>query len=89
MNDIINGLFELIGGCFLFLNVLRLSKDKTVKGISPLVVIFWTTWGFWNLYYYPSVNCWWSFAGGILVVSMNAAWLFLLFWYSKVERPND
>jgi len=76
--DLVNGLFELIGGLLLWLNVRRLVRDRRVQGVSVLPVLFWTAWGLWNLAFYPWAGCWWSFAGGIVVVAANAAWLGLL-----------
>lgn len=76
--DLVNGLFEFIGGVLLWLNVRRLWRDRRVAGVSPLPVVFWTAWGLWNLWFYPMVGCWWSFAGGLFVVAANAAWLVLL-----------
>lgn len=80
--DLINGLFESIGGVLLFLNVLRIVKDKRVQGLSLIPVSFWSLWGFWNLFYYPHLDQWVSFAGGLLVVGMNTIWVCLAAWYS-------
>lgn len=87
MNDVINGLFELIGGCLLMLNVRRLWRDRKVVGVSLWPVVFYTAWGFWNLYFYPSVKAPWSFWGAITVVTANASWLLLYVWISK-EKQN-
>ena len=76
--DLVNGLFEMIGGLILWMNVHRLYRDRRVSGVSVAPVVFWSAWGFWNLWFYPAVSCWWSFAGGIVVVLANVAWLVLL-----------
>jgi hypothetical protein len=81
MNDLVNGLFELIGSMFLALNIVRLHKDKKVQGVSVLPTIFWTLWGFWNLYFYPSVGCIYSFVGGVFVVIMNLVWVIMALYY--------
>lgn len=83
MSDMINGLFELIGSGFLVLNVLKLRKDKEVKGVSWIAVGFFFLWGLWNLFYYPSLDQWCSFAGGCCIATVNAAWLVMLIWYSR------
>lgn len=75
MNDLINGCFELCGGLLLLLNVWRLWIDRAISGVSMLPVCFYTLWGFWNLYFYPSVGARWSFWGGIIVVLANSLWL--------------
>lgn len=80
MGDLINGLFEMVGGLLLFINVWRLWRDRTIAGVSWLPTVFFAAWGCWNLYFYPSVNCPWSFAGGLVVVTANVFWLALLWW---------
>ena len=45
---------------------------------------FFAAWGYWNLYYYyPSLDQWWSFWGGVGVVTMNTIWLGQLIYYSQ------
>lgn len=80
--DVINGLFELLGSVFLWLNVIRLRRDKEAKGIDWRSVLFFFSWGVWNLHYYPSLGQWWSFCGGISIAIANAAWIVLLWWYA-------
>ena len=73
--DLINGLFELFGGVLLCLNVRRLWRDRRLSGVSVLPTAFFTARGAWNLYFYPSMGCWWSFAGGLFVVGANLTWV--------------
>ena len=82
-NDTINGLFETSGAIVLFLNILKLLKDKKVRGVYWPVTLFFAIWGIWNLYYYPSLSQWLSFSGGILIVTMNLWWVFLALMYRK------
>jgi ABC-type transport system involved in cytochrome c biogenesis permease subunit len=81
--DVVNGAFELSGGLFLFLNVLRLLRDKKVSGVSLAPVIFFSVWGLWNLYYYPSLGQWCSLVGGVTVVIMNTVWVGLALYYGR------
>lgn len=87
--DLINGLFELVGGVLLALNVRRLWIDREIAGISPWPVAFFTSWGVWNLFFYPALGCWWSFAGGLLLVAANTAWLALLTALLISKRRKD
>lgn len=90
MNDVINGGFEFISGLFCLINVFRLLKDKIVMGVSAIPTGFFSLWGIWNLYYYPTLNQWFSFIGGIFLVSINVWWLYLVFYYElKTEIKND
>jgi hypothetical protein len=81
--DLGNGAFELFGGILTWQNVRRVRRDKQIRGIDWRVQVFWTSWGVWNLGYYPSLNQWCSFVGGIMVVTANAVWLFYAIRYRE------
>jgi hypothetical protein len=80
-SDLINGLFEAFGGIMIWLNVRRIIKDKQVRGMSSVTTWVFTAWGFWNLYFYPHLGQWLSFAGGLVIVSGNFAWCVLAWRY--------
>jgi hypothetical protein len=86
MNDTINGVFEGVMGVFLCRSVYLLWLHKTVRGVSFWSVFWPMLWGYWNLYYYPSLGQTWSFAGGLLVVAANTAWIILALVYMCRER---
>jgi hypothetical protein len=79
--DLINGALEFLGGCFVLISVHKLWKDKRVAGISWMHVAFFSLWGVWNLYYYPSLDQWFSFAGGLFIVLVNTIYVGLLLFY--------
>lgn len=79
--DLLNGLFELFGGCMIWLDVRRLAIDKQIKGVYWPSRAFFLTWGVWNLYYYPSLDQWLSFFGGLVICSANIMWCVLAVWY--------
>jgi hypothetical protein len=83
MNDIINGLFEVGMAIAIFFSLRRLYEDKGVKGWSVFSVIWPTSWGYWNLYYYPRLHQWFSLVGGIFVVMANTAWIIMALYYRK------
>jgi hypothetical protein len=83
MNDILNAIFELIGSLLAIMNIVKLIKDKAIRGVYWPIWAFYTAWGFWNLYYYPSVDCWYSFLAGIIMVIANLIWLILAVRYRK------
>lgn len=86
--DRINGLFELIGGLICFLNVRQLYKDKRTVGIYWPTQAFFASWGFWNLYYYPSLNQWNSFWGGVLLAIGNTTWVIMSKYY-EVKNEKE
>ena len=79
--DAANGLFEFFGAAMAALNIRAIWRDKKVRGFSPAPVVFWSAWGVWNLYYYPSLGQWLSFGGGCFVVSVNVIYLLLIWKY--------
>lgn len=84
--DIINGLFESTGAFFIACSIMKVLKDKEVRGVHWLTILFFFTWGLWNLYYYPQLGQWFSFAGGVAIALANAIYVSLLFWYSRVPK---
>lgn len=81
--DFINGCFEAAGSVFILMHVRRVVIDKAVAGVSTVATVFFTLWGFWNLFYYPHLHQWWSFAGGLAIVAANATWVSLLIKYRQ------
>jgi ABC-type transport system involved in cytochrome c biogenesis permease subunit len=86
--DLINGMFEMVGALLLILNCRRLYLDKCVKGISIFPALFFTAWGFWNVFYYPALGQWFSFAGGLCIVIVNAVWLSMTMYYLRKGETN-
>lgn len=75
--DIINGLFELVGAGLTWRNAWQLRVDREIKGVYWPTSVFFTAWGFWNLFYYPALDQWASFVGGVVLVSGNVAWVIM------------
>lgn len=86
--DIVNGIFELLGAPFTLLSILRLHKDKSVKGVSWIPIAFFSSWGFWNLFYYPCLGQWYSFFGGLTLVLTNTFWLCQMVYYLRKEKKS-
>lgn len=86
MLDIINGSFEFISGLFLWYNVYKLHQHKCVHGVSLLTFLYFTIWGYWNLYYYPALNQLCSFTSSFLVVSANTVWIIMAYKYRRSEN---
>ena len=84
--DLINGVFETLGGLFVANHCRALMKDKAVKGLSILSVICFFLWGVWNLWYYPHLGQMWSFYGGVATVSANVVYISLLLYYKRNQN---
>jgi len=81
--DMVNGTFELLAALFLAVNVVKLYHDREVRGVSWISVFFFTTWGAWNLFYYPHLGQWISYLGGVAVLAVNLTWLSMLFMLTR------
>lgn len=84
--DLVNGLFETFGGAAILGHCWRLWKDKQVRGVSWLATVFFASWGYWNLFYYPHLGQWLSFCGGLLIVLANTLWIGMMIYYIELER---
>jgi len=81
--DIINGTFEMLAGVMVLNHCRILLKQKQVRGVSVLSTVFFTSWGFWNLYYYPSLHQLASFIGGLSIVTANTVYVWLMIRYRR------
>ena len=89
MTDAVNGLFECLGGVLLWMGVRRLWIDREVKGMYWPATMFFGLWGWWNLFYYPSLGQWLSFLGGLVVVSANTTWVVLFLVFRAKKAAHD
>jgi predicted membrane channel-forming protein YqfA (hemolysin III family) len=92
--DYVNAAFEILGAVAIAGHVRRVLKDKAVAGVSIASTIFFASWGFWNLYYYPHLGQWASFTGGIAIVVGNVCWITGLIYYTRHPKtatfsPNE
>lgn len=88
LNDTVNGIFESCGAFFILQSVIKLHRDKVVRGVSWIHSSFFAAWGYWNLYYYPSLDQWFSFWGGIGIVTTNTIWLMQIVYYEHKEQQR-
>lgn len=79
--DKINSVFEMFGGMFILMHILKVLQDKSVAGVSITAVTFFTIFGYWNLYYYKTIQQRWSLKASYLITAANTVWAALLFYY--------
>jgi uncharacterized membrane protein YfcA len=87
--DLVNAGYESIGGLMIFLHCLALYRDKEVKGVSVFATVIFTSWGYWNLYYYPHLNQWASFFGGVVIVLANTLWVGMMWYYLRAAKRRE
>lgn len=75
--DLGNALFETLGAFFIWKSVGVLWKERQIKGVYWPAWVFYSMWGLWNLYYYPTMGQWYSFFAGCVLVTGNITWVVL------------
>lgn len=85
MPDLINGIFGVLGGLFIALSIAKLHREKTARGVSIVYVAFFTSWSWYHVYFFTTVNLWWSWAGAIGMMTANTIWLCQMVYYSRRE----
>ena len=86
--DHINGLFELAGSLNIWWCCWCVYQHKGYAGVTPAILVFFLSWGGWNLYYYPHLHQSWSFLGGVSMFIADAAWGWLMLYYGPVQRKD-
>lgn len=81
--DTINAMFEFAGAICVMRNAHRVRVDKGYAGVSIPAVVFFFSWGVWNLFYYPHLDQFWSLTSGMFLVVANACWVFELWKYGR------
>ena len=84
--DIVNGIFELGGALVSSLHVRRIVVDKSVSGVSWIAVLFFTAWGYWNVYYYPAIEQPFSGSCAVVLAMMNTVYLAMLIRYDRRKK---
>ncbi len=85
--DMINAAFEFGGFLAVIPSIMAVLRDKRVHGVSILTPLFFTSWGLWNIIYYPHLDQIWSAWAAILLSVANTIYLALLFHFR--ERIED
>ena len=87
--DLLNGCFEFIGSLTIWANVLKLRRDKEVKGTHWEMMIFFACWAGFNLIYYPHLNQMWSLAGATSMFVSEWVWVGLACYYTLGSDPLE
>ena len=88
ISDLINGLMETVGGLFVLNHGRILYKEKSVKGVSKITLIFFICWGLFNLYFYGNLNQIYSLFGAIFMCICNIIHTSMVIYYSRKSK-ND
>lgn len=83
--DLINGLFEFGGSVAVWLNFAAIIKDRGYAGTRWPMMVFFTAWGFWNLFFYPHLGQLLSFVGGISLTLANCFVVWAMAKYGRLK----
>ena len=87
MMDKINSTFLFAASLFYVLNLVKLRKDKEVKGYNLGSIVFFTTWNCWNVvFYFVETNMFWTKVSSMFVAVLNIVYLTLLFKYRRQKK---
>jgi len=87
--DIMNALFELFGAFAVLPSILEAHRTKRIMGVSIITSLFFTSWGLWNIFYYPSLTQTWSGYAAILMTATNAFYLWQVYKYRDPAFAGD
>ena len=90
MYDQINSGFIFVAGIFYVLNLLKLIKDKDVKGISKLSIVFFSIWTILTLFFFLMVTeFWWTIGAYIIVTVLNVVYIILMIKYGRKKGVDN
>jgi len=82
-SDQINAALELLGAVFLVPTLLEAFSKKLIVGVHWISPIFFTIWGLWNCFYYPTLHQYWSASAAIVMFGTNLIWLIMIIKYKE------
>jgi len=84
--DQINGVMVLVGSAFVVFNIVKLYRDKELKGAHWAPVAFFMSMNYWGMYFFSQLDQWWSFAGVVGMSVTHTIWLGQIFYYTRKRR---
>lgn len=85
--DYINAAFEAAAGVFVLNHCRVLLRDRETRGVSIVSTAFFMVWGFWNVFYYPTLQQPFSAAAGVFVAVANAIYIGLMVHFKREVKP--
>jgi hypothetical protein len=81
--DLINGAFEILGSFAVWGNFLAILKDRGYAGTRLPMMAFFTTWSFWNLYFYSHLLQWFSLYASMLLTLGDCAVVSAMMYFGR------
>jgi hypothetical protein len=87
--DLINGLFEAVGAGAVIGSILKLNKQKKVRGIHWGTSLYFLFWGAYNIFFYPYYGLIFSLLGACLLLAANLVWTVQLIYYTRKKTVEE
>lgn len=84
--DAVNSVFEFLGTPFVLVSLIKVIRNKNSNGVSYLTLLFFSVWGYWNMFFYSHLEQWLSFTASIALALTNTAWMVAVLYYRKGRR---
>jgi hypothetical protein len=84
--DMVVAFFEAVSAVLICVSVVKLHKDKKVRGVSAWPVTFFALWGWWNIYWYSFIDAPYAWWAGLGVVAANTTWAVQMIYWVWRER---
>ena len=81
--DIINGVFEVCGAVATWMNFAAIVKDRGYAGTRIPMMLFFLSWGFWNLFFYAHLLQWVSLYASLLLTTGNVANVGAMWYFGR------
>ena len=87
--DLINSMFEFVGAGAVALSAYSCYQNKSADGVHWFSVMFFFIWGWWNLYFYGSLDQTASLIASMLMVIIQMVYMVLVIKYTWRKKVVD
>ena len=83
--DAVKGILELVGASAVLVNVIRIIKDKELKGVSFYYILFSVVANGYAMYFYYILQQWYAFWGVTIYTILVTLWMMLVLGYKGLK----
>lgn len=83
--DATKGALEIIGAGIQLFNIVRIIRDKELKGVSFYYILFSVIANGYATYFYLFLGQWYSFFGVAIYTTITMLWAVLVLYYKGVK----
>ena len=83
--DAVKGILELVGASAVLVNVIRIIKDKELKGVSFYYILFSVVANGYAMYFYYILKKWYAIRGVTIYTILVTLWMMLVLGYKGLK----